>query len=197
MRVDVIQRIDAHAASQTITREYEPVTVLVNSAGVLTMTRFPNLTERECRDAFDVNVYGTYLEGHGFGRSMAMGGDDELSTVAGKVALTDRARYYASKAGAIVLTRVMTLELARRTGRVFTVCPGAGDTDMFNHCLSWTPYRDAKDRDEPLKEWFVPSKLRRIIKAVEVAALVLCPARGPVDALTGHALSCDGGAAPW
>jgi hypothetical protein len=68
---------------------------------------------------------------------------------------------------------------------------------MFSYCLSWTAKRDGRSRDELLQEWLVPSMLGRLIEPSEVADFVRYLATGPVDALTGHALSFDGGVAPW
>ena len=198
--VDVTRRATIEEAAVTIGREYGRVAVLVNNAGLLTMNRFLDLTDEEWRRVFDVNVYGVYAVSQVFARLMADGAGGRIvnvASVAGKVPLPDQAHYCASKAAVIMLTRVMAAELAPMRIRAFAVCPGAVDTEMFSYCLSWTAKRDGRHRDELLREWLAPSSLGRLIEPAEVAGFVRYLATGPVDALTGHALSFDGGVAPW
>lgn len=198
--VDVTRRADIERAAARIGQDYGRAAVLVNNAGVLTMNRFLDLPDEEWRRVFDVNVYGVYAVSQVFARLMADGRGGRIvnvASVAGKVPLADQAHYCASKAAVIMLTRVMAAELASAGIRAFAVCPGAVDTELFRYCLSWTAERDGRNRDELLREWLAPSRLGRLIEPSEVAALVRYLATGPVDAMTGHALSFDGGVAPW
>jgi meso-butanediol dehydrogenase / (S,S)-butanediol dehydrogenase / diacetyl reductase len=198
--VDVTRRADIERAAVAIGQEYGPVAVLVNNAGLLTMNRFLDLTDEEWRRVFDVNVYGVYAVSQVFARLMAKGKGGRIvnvASLAGKIPLPDQAHYCASKAAVIMLTRVMAAELAPMGIRAFAVCPGAVDTEMFGYCLSWTAERDGRSRDELLREWLAPSRLGRLIEPAEVAGFVRYLATGPVDALTSHALSFDGGVAPW
>lgn len=200
VQVDVTRRQDVEKAVRDATDQYGPARLLVNNAGILTMNRFLDLGDNEWRTVFDVNVYGVYLLGQVVARTMAQAGGGRIiniASVAGKAPLQDQAHYCASKAAVIMLTRVMALELARADIRVFAVCPGAVDTDMFRQCLSWTAARDGREEKHVLQEWLAPSRLGRLIEPQEVASLVRFLATGPVDAMTGHAVSFDGGVAQW
>jgi len=197
---DVTRRSEVEAAAAVIEGDYGPVSVLVNNAGQLTMGRFMALTDEDWRRVFEVNVYGVYAVSQVFCRAMVERREGRIinvASVAGKIPLPDQAHYCASKAAVIMLTRVMALELASVGIRVFSVCPGAVDTEMFEYCLTWTADRDGINRDDLLREWLSSSRLGRIIKPSEVAEFIRYLATGPVEALTGHALSFDGGVAPW
>lgn len=197
---DVTNRRDIEKAAAEIDRTFGTVAVLVNNAGLLTMNPFLQLTDEEWRTVFDVNVYGVYVASQVFGRAMAkakQGRVINIASIAGKVPLPNQAHYSASKAAVIMLTKSIGLELAPVGIRAFAVCPGAVDTEMFETCLQWTAEREERDVEELRHEWLAPSRLGRMIQPEEVAEIVHYLAVGPTDAMTGHALSVDGGVAPY
>jgi NAD(P)-dependent dehydrogenase (short-subunit alcohol dehydrogenase family) len=173
---------------------------VVNNAGLLTMDRFLDLTDQDWHDVLNVNVFGTFLVSQVFARQMAETGGGRIINVAsvgGKVPLPDQAHYCAAKAAVMMLTRCIALELADANIHAFSVCPGAVDTALFRGCLDWTAERDGRDPEALLREWLAPSKLGRFVLPEEVAQMIRYLALGPSAALTGHAISVDGGVAPF
>lgn len=200
LQVDVTRREDVERVASEIQERYGTVRVLVNSAGVLTMNRFLDLTDEDWRRVSDVNVYGVFLASQVFARLMVQGGGGRIvniASVAGKIPLPDQAHYCASKAAVIMLTRAMAQELSPLGVFVYAVCPGAVDTALFRYCLTWSAGREGRDPEALLLEWLRPSRLGRMIEPAEVGGLVRFLSTGPTEALTGHALSIDGGVAPW
>ncbi len=200
LRVDVTDRTAVEEAAGLIEDQYGAVRALVNNAGALTMNRFLDLTDEDWRRVFDVNVYGVYLLSQVFARGMAERGGGRIvnvASVAGKVPLPDQSHYCASKAAVIMLTRSMSQELSPVGIGVFAVCPGAVDTDMFLYCLEWTANRDGRDPEDVLAEWLQGSGTGRLIQPEEVAVLVRFLLTGPTQAMTGDAISIDGGRAQW
>lgn len=198
LAADVTDRGAVEATARAIATDFGDVSVVVSNAGALTMNRFLDLSDDDWRTVLDVNAYGTFLVGQVFARAMRSGGRIiNIASVAAKVPLPDQAHYCASKAAVVMLSRVMALELASAGIRVFSICPGAVDTALFRACLTWTADRDKRSADELLDEWLSPSRLGRFVRPEEVAELVRYLALGPADPLTGHAISVDGGVAPW
>ncbi len=200
IQADVTDRRSIEAAAAAVARDHGEVRLVVNAAGSLTMNRFLDLPDDEWRRVLDINAYGTFLVGQVFAREMsqrAAGRIVNVASIAAKTPLANQAHYCAAKAAVMMLGRVMALELAEHGIRVFTICPGAVDTELFRQCLNWTAERDGRDPDALLAEWLAPSRLGRFVQAAEIADLVRFLALGPTDAMTGHALSIDGGIAPF
>jgi len=200
LQVDVTDRWAVEHAATEILNQFGPVRVLVNNAGVLTMNRFLDLTDEDWQAVFRVNVYGVFLVSQVFGRLMANQGGGRIinvASLAGKAPFPDQAHYCAAKAAVIMLSRVMALELASMGISVFAVCPGAVDTNLFRYCLEWTAARDGRDPEVVLAEWLGGSGADRLIQPEEVAALVRFLLTGPTEAMTGDAISIDGGRAQW
>ncbi len=200
LSADVVDRACIETAARTIAAEHGEVQLVVNNAGILTMNRFLDLTDDEWRRIFEVNVFGTFVVSQVFARQMSTSGGGRIinvASIAGKTPLPNQAHYCASKAAVMMLTRVMALELANAKVRVFSICPGPVDTDLFRACLTWTADREQRDPDDLLREWLQPSRIGRFVEPEEIAALVRYLASGPSDALTGHAISIDGGIAQW
>jgi meso-butanediol dehydrogenase/(S,S)-butanediol dehydrogenase/diacetyl reductase len=200
LSADVRDRARIDEVARTITADHGQVRIVVNNAGVLTMNPFLELTDDEWHRVFEINVFGTFAVSQIFARQMDVTGGGRIinvASIAGKTPLENQAHYCASKAAVMMLTQVMALELADANVRVFSICPGAVDTDLFRACLAWTAKREHRNSDEVLNEWLKPSRLGRLIEPTEIAALVHYLASGPSDALTGHAISIDGGIAPY
>jgi meso-butanediol dehydrogenase / (S,S)-butanediol dehydrogenase / diacetyl reductase len=197
---DITDRAALERVAQEITADGAEIAALVNNAGVLTMGAFFDLTDDDFDRVLSVNVTGTALASQVFGRRMADRGAGRIVNIAssaGKVPLPDQAHYCASKAAVIMLTRVMALELAAYGIQAYSVCPGAVDTALFRQCLEWTAERDGVDAGALLAEWLAPSRIGRFVEPEEVAALVRYLTSGPAEAMTGHAISVDGGVASW
>jgi meso-butanediol dehydrogenase/(S,S)-butanediol dehydrogenase/diacetyl reductase len=197
---DIRDRAALERVASDITADGGQIGALVNNAGVLTMGSFFELAENDFDEVFSVNVTGTAVASQVFGKRMAERGSGRIvniSSSAGKVPLADQAHYCASKAAVIMLTRVMALELAAFGVQAYSVCPGAVDTALFRQCLDWTAERDGVDAEALLAGWLAPSRIGRFVEPEEIAGLVRYLTRGPAEAMTGHAISVDGGVAPW
>jgi NAD(P)-dependent dehydrogenase (short-subunit alcohol dehydrogenase family) len=201
LEVDVTDRASVTAAAATVDRDHGRVGLVVNAAGNLTMNRFLDLDDDEWHRVMEVNGYGTFLMSQVFARGMVQRGAGgrivNVASIAGKTPLPDQAHYCTAKAGVIMLGRVMAMELAEHGVRVFTICPGAVDTELFRQCLNWSAEREGRDAEELLAQWLAPSRLGRFVTAEEISQIVRFLALGPTEAMTGHALSVDGGIAPF
>ena len=82
-----------------------------------------------------MNLNGTFFCSQAAARAMASNGGGRIvniASISGVRGAQNRSAYGASKAGVILLTKVMALELAARNIRVNAVAPGPVTTDMTN-----------------------------------------------------------------
>src|SRR3546814_12808212 len=91
--------------------------------------------------------------------------------------------YGASKAGLILLSKVMSYELARKNVRVNVLCPGNIETEMHRE------FEDAGFTEALVKR--IPQ--RHFGQCGDVAGATLLPASEPGDYMTGHEI----GRASW
>jgi NAD(P)-dependent dehydrogenase (short-subunit alcohol dehydrogenase family) len=109
-----------------------------------------------------------------------------VASVAGLVAVADRAAYNASKHGLIGLTRTLAAEWGGRGVRVNAVCPGWVKTEMDVADQAGGSYSDADIEGRvPMGRFASPDDVARAI-----AFLADDAESGFVN---GHALSVDGG----
>ena len=112
---------------------YPRADVLVNNAGISHITPAEETTARDYRRVLEVNLVAPFLLAKAFGAKMLEAGRGSIvnvASVAGLVAVADRAAYNASKHGLIGLTRTLAAEWGGRGVRVNAVCPGWVKTEM-------------------------------------------------------------------
>ena len=112
---------------------YRRADVLVNNAGISCITPAEATSARDYRRVLEVNLVAPFLLSKAFGAKMLEAGRGSIvnvSSVAGLVAVADRAAYNASKHGLIGLTRTLAAEWGGRGVRVNAVCPGWVKTEM-------------------------------------------------------------------
>ena len=110
------------------------IDILVNNAGILRAVPFLNATEEDWDLTLDVNLKGVFLCSQAVAHKMVARKSGRIINVAsnaGKVPRVNNAAYCASKAGVILLTKVMALELAKHGITANALCPGATETELL------------------------------------------------------------------
>ena len=92
--------------------------------------------------------------------------------------------YNITKAGIVMLTRVLARQLATHNIRVNAIAPGATKTEMVQSIVS---------QPELLKLWEAEVPLGRMAEPSEIASAALFLASGAASYITGHTLVADGG----
>jgi 2-dehydro-3-deoxy-L-rhamnonate dehydrogenase (NAD+) len=122
------------AAVDTLRDVLGPVSILVNSAGVVGPSRpLVDVGLDEWRATFRVNVDGTFLACRAFAPGMINAGWGRivnLASIAGKDGNPTQSAYSASKAAVIGLTKSLGKELATTGVLVNAVAPAAVSTPM-------------------------------------------------------------------
>jgi NAD(P)-dependent dehydrogenase (short-subunit alcohol dehydrogenase family) len=169
-------------------KKFGSVNVLVNNAG--TNPYFGPILESEDRawdKTMEVNLKGPYILSRMVAKKMvATGGGSivNIASVAGLRASMNQGIYSVTKAGLIMLTKVMARELGRHKVRVNCICPGVIKTHLA----------EALWKDESrLKEFVKTKSLGRVGETEEIVGGAIYLASDASSFTTGAALVIDGG----
>lgn len=162
------------------------IDVLVNNAGIGTQSPFLQTTFELWQRCVAVNLTGVFLCSQAAARVMASqrsGCIVNIASISGQRAGSGRTAYGTTKAGVIMLTRQMAIELAEYGIRVNAVAPGPVDTAMSRE-IHTQEQRDAYHRQIPL---------RRYGSVEEISRTVLFLASDDAGYITGETVNVDGG----
>lgn len=185
VQADVADPVRVQKMVDTVLEKFCQLDILVCNAGVSHVGLLSDMTDREWRRLFAVNVDGVFhccraviphFVHHKSGRIVT------VSSMWGQVGASCEAAYSASKAAVIGLTRALAKELGPSGISVNCVAPGVIDTDM-NRALS-------EEDLEALKE---ETPLEQIGTAAQVADAVWFLSGGQSDFITGQVLGVNGG----
>jgi NAD(P)-dependent dehydrogenase (short-subunit alcohol dehydrogenase family) len=165
------------------------VDVLVNNAGISLIRAAEETTAAEYRRVMEVNLVAPFLLARVFGRKMLearSGSVVNVASIAGLVAVSDRAAYNASKHGLVGLTRTLAAEWGGRGVRVNAVCPGWVKTEMDEADQKGGSYTDADITQRvPMGRFARPDDVAR--------AIAFLADGGESGFVNGHTLVVDGG----
>lgn len=163
--------------------------VLVNNAGISMIAPAESLPAADYRRVLEINLVAPFLLAKAFGAMMLQqksGSIINVASVAGLVAVADRAAYNASKHGLIGLTRTLAAEWGGHGVRVNAVCPGWVKTEMDVADQAGGSYTDADITGRvPMARFASPDDIAKAI------AFLADPDQSGF--VNGHALAVDGG----
>ncbi len=172
-----------------VMREWGRADVLVNNAGISLIRAAEETSAAEYRRMLEVNLVGPFLMAKAFGKRMLAqksGSIVNVASIAGLVAVADRAAYNASKHGLVGLTRTLAAEWGGRGVRVNAVCPGWVKTEMDVADQAGGSYTDADITQRvPMGRFATPDD-------VALAIAFLADERES-SFVNGHTLTVDGG----
>ena len=187
-RADVAQPAQARAAVERAVGELGGIDILVNSAGVREIVPFLELSFDEWQRVVGTNLDGVFLFSQAVARHMvAAGGGGKivnLTSVAGVMAVPNRAAYVSSKHAIVGLTREMAMELGDKNIQVNAVAPGVVETAMTASYFGNPELVASLRRAHPAGRWAKPE---------EIASVVLFLASDEAAFITGATVLVDGG----
>ena len=193
--LDIGDDAAVETAAAAIEADLGPVSVLVNSAGVLQRTLPPGrLAITEWDFVVRIDLRGTYLCCAAFGKRMAERGQGAIVNIASVAGMRSGPlhAYGPAKAGVISLGECLAAEWGPRGVRVNTVSPGFTQTPALDKGIS----TGTLDAATMVKN----SALGRLVRAEEIAAAVGYLASDLASGITGVNLPVDVGylvATPW
>jgi NAD(P)-dependent dehydrogenase (short-subunit alcohol dehydrogenase family) len=200
LRADVSSWDEVHAAVESATDALGVITLVANVAGGagfgMGLGPLVGISEAEWDVVVDVNLKGTWMVSRACANRMVAAGEAgrivNVASQAGKRGFSGLGAYCAAKAGVILLTQTMAMELGPSNITVNAVCPGTVDTDLLNpdgrmqQLLSGMPggFEAWLQREIPLG---------RLETADDVAASIAFLCSDDASYITGEALNVSGG----
>jgi 3-oxoacyl-[acyl-carrier protein] reductase len=165
------------------------VDIVVNNAGIARFASFVDHSEEDWDRTLAVNLKAVFLLSQRAARHMIESGTGGviLSTASanGHVAEPGVAAYNAAKAGVVLLTKTMAIELARHGIRVNCVAPGhIGPTGLATDGGADAAFLDSLETANPMG---------RLGRLEEVASLFSFLASDQAPFITGESIVIDGG----
>lgn len=188
IRADISSKSDVKKMTQQAVRTFGRIDILVNCAGVWIPGQTLLETPEENWDkVVDTNLKGTFLCCREVGKVMVKQGGGNIVNLSSQVGLnpgSGAGAYSISKAGIIMLTRQLALELADKNIRVNVLAPGIVKTD-FNIDLWQDPEAERRlARGVPLG---------RLAEPEDIARGALFLASDDSSYVTGAVIPVDGG----
>jgi|tagenome__1003787_1003787.scaffolds.fasta_scaffold20916530_4 cyclopentanol dehydrogenase len=184
--LDVTSAPEWDNAMAVAEREFGPLNVLVNNAGVLSMLGVEEETEEGWQRVVDVNQKGVWLGMKAAVPAMRRAGGGSIvniSSLYGLIGSGAATAYQGSKGAVRIITKTAAVQYAPENIRVNSVHPGITTTPMVEQGLA-PEARDALTALTPLKREATPE---------EVAYGVLFLASDEASYVTGAELVIDGG----
>jgi meso-butanediol dehydrogenase / (S,S)-butanediol dehydrogenase / diacetyl reductase len=194
VRLDVTGRQSTDEAIGRIEQELGPVDVLVNNAGISSVTPFAEITDAEWTRLFEVNLRGVLVVTQRVLGPMVerrAGRIINISSMAGKEGLPNLAHYCATKFGVIGLTQSLAKEVAAFDITVNAVCPGVVRTPLWDDPDTGI-LRDL-DGENGWNAFVGGIPLGRPQSAQDIGHACAYLASGAAANITGEALNVSGG----
>jgi NAD(P)-dependent dehydrogenase (short-subunit alcohol dehydrogenase family) len=187
VKADTTKKADVDNLVQATLNEFAAIDIMVNNAGQLLVVPFTDQSEEDWDRIMDANVKGYFLCSQAVAKIMIdqkKGNIINISSVKGIEAGRDRACYCTSKAGIIMLTKVLALELAKHNIRVNSIAPGWIKTKINEHIWRDPASRKKIEAGIPLGYLAEPSDL---------VGTALFLASDASNYITGQTIVVDGG----
>jgi 3-oxoacyl-[acyl-carrier protein] reductase len=187
MRCDVSSPEDIEAAFARIDERWGRVDIAVANAGIGRGSPFLDIGVPDWQTVMDVNLTGVFLTCQAAARRMVKQGSGVIVTMSstnGLVGERDLAAYNASKAGVLLLTKTMAIELAQYGIRCNALNPGFIDTGLAEK---------AGLDPEFVRSYVDKIPMGRLGRPDEVAGAALFLCTDDASFITGIGLVVDGG----
>jgi 3-oxoacyl-[acyl-carrier protein] reductase len=187
MRADVSRTAEVEKVVDSTVRELGTIDVLVNNAGIIYRTPLLDTPEAQWDEIMDVNLKGYFLCCQAVGRIMKgqkSGVIINMSSRLGLKAQETSGAYCVAKAGVVMMTEVLALEMASCNVRVNAIAPGLIETDMT---------ADLRTVPEVFTRLRQAIPMGRAADPAEIARVALFLASDASSYMTGQTISVDGG----
>ncbi len=184
-KADVSDMAQVSGAIKNAKKTFGTIDVLINNAGIAQQKVFPDITEEDWDNMFDVNVKGMF-------NTCKCVFDDMIDKKAGKIinissiwgvsGASCEVHYSAAKAAVIGFTKALAKELAPSGICVNCVAPGVIKTDMLSSFDENTLASLAEE-----------TPLGRLGTPEDIANVLMFLASDKADFITGQVISPNGG----
>ncbi len=184
-RLDVTDAAAVEALIDGIAREFGPVSILVNNAGITRDNLLMRMKEEDWQAILDTNLTSVYRTSKAVMRGMMKARKGRIVNIASVIGATGnagQANYAAAKAGIIAFSKSLAKEIGSRGVTVNVVAPGFIDTDM------------TRDLPEEARHAMLGQiALGRLGEPADIARAVAFLAGPDAGYITGETLHVNGG----
>lgn len=194
--MDVTDKSQISEVVEVVVSRHGHIDVLVNNAGVSTMSPVVELTEEEWDFNMNVNSKGVFLCSQAVLPKMISSGRGKIvniASMAAKIGAPFLAHYSASKSAVVGFTQALAREVAEYGINVNAVCPGFVATSMQDREVVWEGRLRGMTPDAVREEYVKQTPLGRLCQPEDVARVVLFLASPDADFMTGQAVNVTGG----
>jgi len=187
VRTDVTRKSDVDNLVSSVMNEFSVIDILVNNAGVCIRERLLDHSEEDWDTVIDTNLKGCYLCSQAVGKRMVdqkKGNIINITSNIGILPAQNRGAYCISRAGIIMLTKVLALELGSYDIRVNAIAPGWVKT-KFTEVLWSNP--------EIFNRVTTASLMGRWGETSDIASAALFLASDVSSYITAQTIVADGG----
>jgi len=190
IQVDISQKADVDKMVQKVMNELGVIDILVNNAAIIIRAKLLEHCEDDWDKIMNTDLKGYYLCSRAVAQRMVeigKGGNIiNVASLSGMKASPNQAAYCIAKAGVVMLTRVLAMELASDKIRVNDIAPGAVKTEL-NESL----WKDPKTLEWMEEEAGIP--LGYAAQPSDIAGAALFLASDASSYITGTTIVVDGG----
>jgi 3-oxoacyl-[acyl-carrier protein] reductase len=183
--LDVTDGASIEALVDDIAKQFGPVSILVNNAGITRDNLLMRMKEEDWNAILDTNLTSVYRTSKAVMRAMMKARRGRIINIASVVGVTGnagQANYAAAKAGIIAFSKSLAKEIGSRGITVNVVAPGFIDTDM------------TKALPEAAREGLIGQiALGRLGEPADIARAVAFLAGPSAAYITGETLHVNGG----
>ena len=196
IQADASKKDDAEKVTEAVVKAFGSLDILVNNAGMFPVSSVLEISEDMWNKVLNINLKSVLLNSQAAAKEMIKAGHGgkiiNMASMEGLHPREDFAHYTTSKAGVIMLTKSMAVELASHNILINAVAPGG----------VWTPGAEglAKETEamgislkESSESFLARLPLKRFATPDDVAKVVLFLASSAADYMTGSVLLVDGG----
>jgi NAD(P)-dependent dehydrogenase (short-subunit alcohol dehydrogenase family) len=188
---DITKSADTRNAVAEVETVFGKLDVLVNNAGILSVSTIESISEEDWDNLILTNLKGPFLMSRAALPAMRRAGGGaivNIGSVLGLVAVRDRAAYCASKGGVTLLTKAMALDHAVDNIRVNCICPSIVETELVRDLF------DSSEEGRKAKEARIATiPAGRFGQPQDIAGLAVFLASDESSWMTGTAIPVDGG----
>ena len=187
IQADISQKRDVDNLVGQVMDEFGGIDILVNNAGIALRASLIDTSEEDWDEIINVDLKGCYLCSQAVGRRMIERKRGNIINIASQWAMKpipEAGVYCIAKAGVVMLTRVLALDLASYNIRVNAIAPGTVKTEMS---------RPMWDDPEDLKRVESAIPLGRVAEPADIAGAALFLASDASTFITGQTIVVDGG----
>jgi len=187
VKADITSKADVDNFVQKVVAEFGTIDILVNNAAMNIRAPLLELREEGWDKVINTDLKGCFLCAQAVGKQMVSQKRGNIINIASTAAMhiaPEMGAYCIAKAGVVMLTRILALELARYNIRVNAVAPSMVKT-KFSQPLWGDP--------ETLKEIEAGIPLGRMAEPGDIVGSVLFLSSDASSYITGHTIVVDGG----